>query len=287
MCMKGTVPSKVDVWGCTTLFWLFYRTQNIHNFCMICHSNVVSTLLHFTVNRNSVEDAATYKTTTSTDQSSSNYPLYHTYISEANQISMSVSIHPSSHIHSLVHASISNYVQQTKSPAISGELLIVICGVLCAVIALAGILLILVAFLLRYRRYIIHYDTFANNFGTAINDYCKHIHRRNKMGKRKKGASQGLFSSQEYEFNVSIRGAEVEGEMEEFNMRENTSLSYTLATPVQETDIMVQNEESQNERQVEDTSEDDSEHSYTFSSFGNHNFQPHILESVHVISQLV
>ena len=94
------------------------------------------------------------------------------------------------------------------------------------------------------------------------------------MGKRKKGASQGLFSSQEYEF---IRSAEMEGEMEEFNLRENTaetSLSYTLATAVQETDIMELNEESQNEQQVEDASNDDSEHSYTFSSFGNRNFQP-------------
>ena len=81
------------------------------------------------------------------------------------------------------------------------------------------------------------------------------------MGERKKRAAPEQFLFQEYDF---IRGAEVEGEME----------SYTLVTAVLETDIMELNEESQNEQQVEDASDDDSEHSYTFSSFGNRNFQP-------------
>ena len=84
------------------------------------------------------------------------------------------------------------------------------------------------------------------------------------MGKIRRKASQRQLSSQEYEFKVSIRSAEVE---DEINMREDqveTSLSYTLATAALEA------EESQHERQVEDIndSEEDSDNSYSFSSFG-------------------
>ena len=87
------------------------------------------------------------------------------------------------------------------------------------------------------------------------------------MGKIRRKASQRQLSSQEYEFKVSIRSAEVEDEIKEFNMREDqveTSLSYTLATAALEA------EESQHERQVENTndSEEDSDKSYSFSSFG-------------------
>ena len=92
------------------------------------------------------------------------------------------------------------------------------------------------------------------------------------MGKIQRKASQRQLSSQEYEFKVSIRSTEVEDEIKEFNMKEDqveTSLSYTLATAAQEADTMQKNVE----RLVEDTndSEEDSDNSYSFSSFGKQN----------------